>query len=125
MSDVITIDGNTYDVPIVSLKRTADPLDKFAERTADGKLHRELIGIYFNYQVVFAANRNTADYIALWQKLTEPEEFHTVLLPDEDGNHEFEAYFAGIKDVFVKVRETDRYMKGLSVNVIARKPART
>jgi hypothetical protein len=125
MSDVITIDGSTYDVPIISMDMSADVLDKYAERTADGKLHRELIGVYFNYKVVFAANQNTADYIALWQKLTEPEEFHTVIMPDEDGTREFSAYFSGIKHQFVRVKGSDRYLKGLSVNIIAREPART
>jgi hypothetical protein len=125
VSDVITIDGTTYDVPILSIDVKADVLDKFAERTADGELHREVIGVYYNYTVVFGAKKNTADYIALWQKLTEPEEFHTVIMPDEDGTAEFEAYFAGVKHQFVRVGETDRFLKGLSVNVISRSPART
>ena len=43
----IEIDGVYFDVPFLSIKRTADFLDKYAERTEDGDLKRELIGVYF------------------------------------------------------------------------------
>lgn len=124
MTAPITIDGDTYEVPVISIKRTADFLDKFAERTVDGKLHRELIGVYFNYQLKFG-QAAMADYSALWEKLTEPEEFHTVVIPDEDGDLTFSAYFSGISDEMVKVSGESRYWKNLTVNFIAREPART
>ena len=47
----ISIDGILYDIPLVSIKRTADFLDKYAERTEDEELKRELIGVYYNYQM--------------------------------------------------------------------------
>lgn len=120
----ITIDGVTYNVPVRSIKRKADFLDKFAERTVDGVLHRELIGVYFNYQLQFGQASMT-DYAALWEKLTEPEEFHTVVIPDEDGDLTFEAYFSNIADELVKVDGATRYWKNLTVNFIAQVPART
>ena len=45
----IYIDGEYFNIPIVSIKRNADFLDKFAERVETGGLQRELIGVYFNY----------------------------------------------------------------------------
>ena len=120
----ITIDGVTYNVPVRSIKRTADFLDKFAERTVDGKLHRELIGVYFNYKLQFGQAGMT-DYAALWQKLTEPVEFHTIIIPDEDGDLTFTAYFSNVSDELVKVKGSGRYWKNLTANFIAREPART
>ena len=120
----ITIDGVTYNVPVISIKRTADFLDKFAERTADGKLHRELIGVYFNYKLQFGQASMT-DYAALWEKLTEPEEFHTVVIPDEDGDLTFTAYFSNVGDELVKVSGATRYWKNLTANFIAQEPARS
>lgn len=119
----VIIDGITYNVPVIGIERSAEFLDKFAERTADGKLHRELIGVYFNYQLKFG-QANMTDYSALWQKLTEPEEFHTVTVPDEDGDLTFTAYFSSIKDRMVKVKGSTRYWKGLTVHFIAQEPAR-
>ena len=45
----IKVDGIYYDIPMVSLKRNADFLDKYAERSEEGDLLRELIGVYYNY----------------------------------------------------------------------------
>lgn len=125
MSDLITIDSVQYNVKIVEMKRSAEFLYKYAERTADGILNSEMIGVYFNYQIVFARNDDENAYIALWQKLTEPTEFHTVTLPDEDGTITFSAYFSNVKDNFVKILDDRTYITGLSVNIIAQKPART
>lgn len=121
---MITIDGVVYNVPVISLKRSADFLDKFAERTIDGKLHRELIGVYYNYQIQFGRAPTIAAYNALWDKLTEPEEFHTVIVPDEEGTRTFSAYFSNIKDEMVRWSDDGNYFKRLTVNFIARQPAR-
>ncbi len=122
---MITIDGVDYDIPVVSLRRTADFLDKFAERTEDGILHRELIGVYFNYQLQLGRTSNVTDYAALWDKLTEPVEFHTVSVPDEDGVYEFTAYFASVGDELRKTKDAINFWKSLTVHFIAKEPART
>lgn len=122
---MIVIDGITYDVPVVSVKRTADFLDKYAERTEDGVLHRELIGVYFNYQLQFGSNGvSPTEYAALWTKLTEPVEFHTVTVPDESGDFTFTAYFANVSDEIRKTTGAANFWKNLTVNFIAKAPAR-
>jgi hypothetical protein len=123
----ISIDGSTFNVPVLSMRRKAEFLYKYAERTVDGVLHSELIGVYFNYEITFGRTLTVSDYADLWDALTDPTEEHTVILPDEDGQHTFDAYFSNVKDEFVRV-ETDgvtRYMKGLTVNMIAIEPARS
>ncbi len=121
---MITIDGTTFDVPVIYMKRTADFLDKFAERTEDGDLQRELIGVYFNYQLRFGQTTNTTEYAALWDKLTEPVEFHTVVVPDENGDYTFTAYFSNISDELRKQKATEVFWKSLTVNFVARSPER-
>ena len=121
----LTIDGVAYDVPIISLKRTADFLDKFAERTEDGNLQRELIGVYYNYQLVLGATANPATYESLWLALTEPTEFHTVVVPDGDNStRTFTAYFAGVSDELRRVRGGNNYWKSTTVNFISRAASR-
>jgi hypothetical protein len=120
---MIIIDGNTYDVPVLSIKRTADFLDKFAERTEDGKLQRELIGVYINYQLQFGSTASITEYAALWRKLTEVEEFHTVTVPDEAGDYTFTAYFANVSDELKKTKGASNFWKNLTVNFVAQAPA--
>ncbi len=122
---MLSIDGQEYDVPVISLKRKADFLDKYAERTEDGVLRRELIGVYFNYQLKLGATLDAGEYRRLWRKLTEPEEFHTVTLPGEDGDYTFTAYFSGVGDELRRQRDGRNYFRGLTVNFIARTPARS
>lgn len=120
---MISIDGVVYDVPVITIKRTADFLDKYAERTEDGNLQRELIGVYFNYQLSFGRTNNAVVYAALWAKLTEAVEFHTVIVPDESGDFTFTAYFAGVSDELRRVTAAANFWQNLTVNFIARSPA--
>jgi hypothetical protein len=122
---VIIVDGNTYQIPVVSLKRTADVLDKSAFRTEDGTLHRELIGVYYNYQLKFGRTLNVSEYAEFWNKITEPVPFHTVTVPDEDGSYTFTAYIANVSDEIVYTDSAQSFWKNLTVNFIAKSPART
>ena len=121
----IIIDSTTFDIPILTIKRKAEFLDKFAERTEDGILHRELIGVYYNYELAFGRITDTTEYASLWNKLTEPEEFHTVTVADLDGApFTFTAYFAGVSDELRRETAAKTFWKNLVVNFIAQEPAR-
>lgn len=123
---MITIDSVSYDIPILSIKRKAEFLDKYAERTEDGVLHRELIGVYFNYELQFGRTTDVAEYALLWNKLTEVEEFHEVSVPDFDGNgnqYTFTAYFSNVSDELRRETSAATFWKNLTVNFIAQSPA--
>lgn len=123
---MLIIDGVKFDIPIVSLKRTAEFLDKYAKRTEDGNLQRKLIGVYFNYQLKLARSTTVgrAVYQKLWEKLTEPVEFHTVTVPDESGSYTFTAYFANVGDELMTQHDSSNYWRNLTVNFTAKAPAR-
>lgn len=121
---MIFIDGSEYAVPIVSLSRKADFLDKYAERVETGRLFRELIGVYFNYQIQFGTGADPVEYARLWNKITEKQEFHTVSIPDGDGMHTFEAYFANVGDTMFKYKDPQAFYKSLTLDIISRDPTR-
>lgn len=123
---MITIDGITYDIPVMSLTRTADFLDKFAERTEDGNLNRELIGVYFNYKLELGTPRTSTIYNDVWTKLTEPVEFHTISVPDGiTGTRTFTGYLANVTDKLKRVQNTNNYWTSLTVNFISKSPTRS
>ena len=123
---MIKIDGMTFDVPVIDLTRKADFLDKFAKRTeSEGELLRELIGVYFNYQLRFGIAKDATEYQRLWDKLTEPVEFHTVVVPDEKGDYTFKAYFSNVGDKMLKKTQQRNYWQDLTVNFTAQVPARS
>jgi hypothetical protein len=122
---MITIDGTSYNIPVISIKRKADFLDKYAWRTLDGVLHRELIGVYFNYQLQLGRTNDLSVYSALWDKLTEPVEFHTVTVPGIGGTtYTFTAYFSSVGDEMLKLKDNIGYWKSLTVHFIGKSPAR-
>lgn len=118
---MIVIDSIDYDIPIVSLSGQADMLDKYAERTVDGVLHRELIGVYDNYEIQFASSyRDSETYSKLWFKLTEPVPWHTVKFPTIFGEREIEGYFANTRHEVSKQKGGVTYWKGLSTSFVSR-----
>jgi len=122
---MIKIDGITFNVPVLDLTRSADFLDKFAKRTDDGGMQRELIGVYFNYQLKLGIAKDAAEYQRLWDKLTEPVEFHTVVVPGTTGDYTFKAYFSNVKDKLLMKRQQRNYWQDLTVNFTAQVPARS
>ena len=124
-SDFLTIDGTIYNIKVkTGVKRNADFLDKYATRTDDGDLKRELIGVYFNYREIKferQTDENYNEYLSLYNKLTEAEEYHQI----EIGGDEFTAYFSNVSDVMYVYKNGRPYFKDLTVNFTAKSPART
>lgn len=120
----IKIDNVQFDIPMISIKRTADFLDKYAERTEDGDLKRELIGVYFNYQMSFGTIDDDETYKQLFDKLTEPVEYHDFELPTVGGTYSFKGYISGVSDEIEKVLSDTAKFKGLQCKFIAKRPAR-
>lgn len=117
---MIIIDGDEFDIPIVSLSASADMLDKYANRTVDGILHRELIGVYDNYEITFASSTADPDtYSDLWFRLTEPTPWHTVVLPTILGTRTITGYFSETRHVAIKQKDGITYWKGLSTSFVS------
>lgn len=121
MARHIVIDGIEYPVAITKLKRRADILDKYAYRSEDGHLHREVIGTYHNYDMKLACF-NRQIYNTLFDVLSEPTAYHRVILP-HDGV-QFDAYFSSVQDNVVLVDEYGAKYNGLSCKCTAMIPRR-
>ena len=123
MGKYIIIDGVEYPIAITSLQRKADILDKTANRTEDGDLHREVIGTFYNYSLKIYQN-DPLVYEMLWDVLTAPVPFHLVELPHD--HIAFEAYFSSVQDEVEYIRTEDGYVKykALSCNCTSKKPRR-
>ena len=127
----IKIDGIEYKVPILSLKRKAESLDLYAKRTQSGILKRKVIGVYYNYDLEFGYTpKNPAEYHRLYDKLTEPVEFHNFEVWDDMTKYSFKGYVgASVPDEIKLIAwngtswETKK-VKGLSVSLISERPAR-
>ncbi len=124
-SDFLIIDNEIYNIKVkTGIKRNADFLDKYAERTDDGDLQRELIGVYFNYKNISfekQTDENYSEYERLFDKLTEAEEFHNI----EIAGTSFKAYFSNVSDEMYLYKNGRPYYRKLTVNFTAKMPARS
>ena len=124
-SDFLIIDNEIYNIKVkTGIKRNADFLDKYAERTDDGDLKRELIGVYFNYKNISfekQTDENYSEYERLYDKLTEAEEFHNI----EIAGTSFKAYFSNVSDEMYLYKNGRPYYRKLTVNFTAKMPARS
>ena len=122
MAKHIIIDGKEYEVPIAELKRRADILDKYAHRSEDGVLHREVIGTYYNYELKIGVQYDKALYNELFEVLSAPVASHMVIMPN-DGV-QFEGYFSSISDMILRIEEDGTLYNGLSCKFTATRPRR-
>ena len=122
----IRVDGIHYDIPMVSLKRTADFLDKYAERSEEGDLLRELIGVYYNYTLTVGTSSDfgETDYDAFWDKMTEPVEFHEISLPTANGYYTFTGYISSVSDEYKKILNNEAVFTGFTCKFTAKSPSR-
>ena len=123
---LFSIDGEEFNIPLVKVKRESSVLDKYATRTEGGDLQREIIGVYYNYTLTFPElNLDTEEYARLWDKITEPVEFHDFVVPSSDGTFSFAGYITTTGDELKRSRDGKNYWGGLSIKFIAKAPART
>ena len=119
----IYIDGVFYHVPVLSCKRKADFLWKYAERTEDGEHVGEMLGVYFNYTLKIGEIVDQYEYNRFYSKITEKKEYHEVSMPDANGSmFTFKAYFSKITDEVKKSRNGRNIFKDLKVEFIAKVP---
>lgn len=122
----IIIDGTTFNVPLVSMQRTFDKLNKYAERNEEnGDLLTEVLGIYLNYQMQFGIIDDPVLYQALVDKLTEPVEFHDFELPNPTGTFKFRGYIDKVTDTAFKIYDDTVTFQDLTCQFIMKAPFRT
>lgn len=122
----LIIDGITYNIPLVSIKRNLDFLEKYAERSEDGDIQIETIGLYKNYTISIGLIEDAELYDQLIEHITDCENrFHHVTLPDASKQFDFYGYFSSIKDEVEKVLENGAQYKGLSWRMTSKKPYKT
>lgn len=122
----LVIDGVSYNIPLVSIKRSLDFLEKYAERTEDGDVKIETIGLYKNYTISIGIIDDAELYDKLLEHITDCENrFHHVILPDASKQFDFYGYFSSIKDECESILNSGAQYKELSWKMTSKKPVKT
>ena len=118
----IKIDGVTYPVKLIDVKRKADILDLQAYRTEDGGLFRKIIGTYVNYSVQVGIENDFDLYDRLFDVLSAPVYAHSIQLPNESAPQQ--RYTSSVEDGILRVEEDGTLYKDLTFNITCTNPTR-
>lgn len=122
----LVIDGVKYDIPLISISRTMNFLEKYAQRTEDGDIKIETIGLYKNYTISIGTIDDPELYDRLVEHITDcTNRFHHVVLPDASKQFDFYGYFSSIKDEVEKVLDSGAKYQNLSWSMTSKKPSKT
>lgn len=125
--DVITIDNKTYKVGVTSLKRGAAVLDgENAGRVLSGRMERDIIGTYYNYDLTFGTSTmSPTDYDAMYEVLTAPSDYHMITVPYGQGTKTFQAYVSNASDTLKRMTTACNLWGDLTIKFTAMEPMRT
>lgn len=123
----LEIDGHSYNVAVTGIKRKAAVLDgKNAGRVLSGRMVRDIIGTYYNYDVSFGTSLlSPTDYDALYELLTAPVDYHTIIIPYGQESLTFQAYVANASDTLRRITENYNHWGDLTITFTAMEPQRT
>lgn len=129
MKPIFKVDGVSYNVivPEGGLKRQGRVLDgESVGRMLSGRMKRDIVGTYYNYALqIDTRNLDVAQYDALYQVLSAPVDYHTVILPYGQSTLTFQAYVTNLDDELVLMQEGRNLWGNLSFTFIAMQPERT
>lgn len=129
MKPVFKVDGVSYNVivPEGGLKRQGRVLDgESVGRMLSGRMMRDIVGTYYNYAMqIDTRNLDVAQYDALYQVLSAPVDYHTVILPYGQSTLTFQAYVTNLDDELVLIQEGRNLWGNLSFTFVAMQPERT
>ena len=120
---MITIDNVTYDVGITKITRKASFKKTSLGTTLDLTKHYDVEGTYYDYEITYnVRNMNLEDYNNLYEKITEPVEYHIVTLPYGNETITFKAHLTASSDNIIFDYKSARKWGGLKVNIESLEP---
>ena len=126
--DVFSIDGIYFNVfiPEDGIERNFAIVDTDdAGRVITGAMERDIVGTFYNYTVKLNTNfLSFTEYDELYEILSAPVDYHTLILPYAQSTLRFKAYITSGKDVLKRISSKGNHWKQLSVNFIAMEPER-
>ena len=123
---VVTIDGASFDVGVVYIKRQARIEDgPNAGNSKRGDWIRDVYGTYYDYILAFdtSAGLTRADYDTLYSVITAPVEFHTLVVPYGQSTLTFYAGITGAEDNVI-LMDDGTVWGNLSITFRAKSPQR-
>ena len=120
--NILTIDGTEYPVNIIELRERSRIVSKYSVETEDDEIHREPSSVFFDYELVLGSIQDQTTAQALYNKIHELVESHTVTLPHNDGFQTFTAYVTDADRKLIKRTNSVNKWGGYTICFYAKAP---
>ena len=118
------IDGKSYNVHVMALKRSFEIRDAIkASETQDGNIYRLPIGTYYNYSMTVRekdGDRKSLD--DFWEAISKPVASHVCVFPYNQTVLTQKMYVTAGNQEILRLYETGATWKDITINFIAQAP---
>lgn len=118
------IDGKSYNVHVMALKRSFEIRDAIkASETQDGNIYRLPIGTYYNYSMTVRekdGDRKSLD--DFWEAISQPVASHVCVFPYNQAVITQKMYVTAGNQEILRLYETGATWKDITINFIAQAP---
>jgi hypothetical protein len=121
------IDGIEFTKAVLSKpKRSFQVLDsELTNRLLTGDIFRDVVGTFYNYSTVVDSSFLTLEeYDELYEIISAPDAFHTLIVPYGQTTYEYQAYITNGTDELIRSEGDKNYWGNLTFNFIAKSPKR-
>ena len=123
---MFSIDGTPWDVPCQIEREAQMQASEISGMLLDRTYFNDVLGTYMNYQVSIAVPFNKISlFYAIYEKLTDPVEAHTFVLPYNGSTITITARVESVSDSWVRMPGDENYWKSISFSVTAIHPSRS
>ena len=118
------MDGETYNVQVMSLKRSFDIKEAIAAKyTQSGDIYRDLVGTYYNYTITVRERNGDREALdAFWNAISSPVTSHDCVFPYNQSTLSQRMYVKSGSQDISRLYEDGATWKDITVQFIAKEP---
>ncbi len=126
MNTKITIDGTVYDIPCRIIRTAEVKASEISGLLINGVYFNDVVGVYMEYDVdITTPLYMQGKYAQLYEKLTEPVDAHTFILPYNQSTITLTARVESVEDEFEELPGGTKYWKNPGFTIIANHPSKS
>lgn len=118
------MDGKTYNVQVMSLKRLFDIKEAIqAKYTQGGGIYRDLVGTYYNYQITVREKNGDREALdAFWDDISKPVASHDCVFPYNQTVLSQKMYVKNGSQDISRLYEDGAVWKDITIQFFAKAP---
>ena len=124
MEQVFSLDGVTYPVRVLALKRKFSLVETgISGRTQDGQMYRDLFGTYYHYTMtVTQQGENIQALDDFWEAISAPQICHVCMFPYGQKTLTQKMYVTAGEQALLRIDKEENHWGELQLDFVAMAP---